>query len=275
MGARRDNAAMPLADADTQFHHPDRRLSLDGASNFRDLGGYANDRGQHTRWRRLFRSDHLAGLSARDHATLQALGVRRSFDFRGVHERRAQAYALPGLVQHHLAIEPTVAQQMQALLASGHTLTPTRMVALMEELYRRLVDDEPAAFARWFGHLLAEDTPAVFHCTAGKDRTGLAAALLLRALGVPQAVVEGDYLLTNHHYQRPDMAGSGVPDEALAVLWSVRPSFLHAALSRIAEAHGGLDAYLATRLGVDDAARGRLAALYLERSDARQGLTLG
>ncbi len=260
---------MPFADLEPLLLHPDRRLPLDGASNFRDLGGYANDRGQHTRWRRLFRSDHLAGLSARDHATLQALGVRRSFDFRGVHERRAQAYAVPGLEQHHLAIEPTVAQQMQALLESGHSLTPTRMVALMEELYRRLVDDESAVFARWFGHLLASDTPAVFHCTAGKDRTGLAAALLLRALGVPAPVVEADYLLTNRHYQRPAMPGSGVPDDALAVLWSVRPSFLHAALAHIDAHHGGLDAYLATRLGLDDAARERLAAQWLEPAPAQ------
>lgn len=260
---------------DPLLHHPERHLPLDGATNFRDLGGYARADGHRLRWRRLFRSDHLAALSARDHATLQALGVRRSFDFRGVHERRAQAYAVPGLQQHHLAIEPTVAQQMQALVGAGHALTPTRMVALMEELYRRLVDDEAAVFATWFGHLLADDTPAVFHCTAGKDRTGLAAALLLRALGVPQAVVEGDYLLTNLHYRRPAMDGHGVPDDALAVLWSVRPGFLHAALARIDERHGGLDAYLARRLGLDDAARERLAQRYLDAGAPAAGPVQG
>lgn len=255
---------MHLPETDPLLHHPERRLPLDGASNFRDLGGYATTDGRRLRWRRLFRSDHLAALSERDHAMLQALGVRRSFDFRGVHERRAQAYAVPGLVQHHLGIEPTVAQQMHALVEAHHALTPDRMVSLMEELYRRLVDEEAAVFASWFGHLMADDSPAVFHCTAGKDRTGLAAALLLRALGVSQAVVEGDYLLTNHHYQRPAMAGHGVPDDALAVLWSVRPGFLHAALARIDERHGGLDAYLAQRLGLDNAALERLARLYLE-----------
>ncbi len=257
------NGADPEA-TDPLLRHPERHLPLDGASNFRDLGGYLAAGGRHTRWRRLFRSDHLAALSARDHATLQALGVRRSFDFRGVHERRAQAYAVPGLVQHHLGIEPTVAQQMHALVDAGLALTPARMAELMEALYRRLVDEESAVFARWFRHLLDDDSPAVFHCTAGKDRTGLAAALLLRALGVPQDLVEGDYLLTQQHYRRPAMPDSGVPEDALAVLWSVQPRYLLAALARIDERHGGLDAFLAQRLGLDDRARERLSVSYLE-----------
>ena len=243
---------------------PTRLLPLQGASNFRDLGGYTGQDGRSVRWRRVFRSDHLGGLTAQDHATLQALGVKRAFDFRGLHESRAAPYSVPGLTRHALAIEPTVAQQMQALAEAGRALSPERMVALMEELYLRLVDHEAPRFATWFAHLLEDDTPLVIHCTAGKDRTGLAAALLLRALGVPQADVEADYLLTNEHYRRPAAMDDRVPDEALAVLWSVRPSFLHAAFERIAAQHGGLDAYLEQRLHLRPADRARLAALYLE-----------
>jgi protein-tyrosine phosphatase len=249
------------------MHNPTRLLPLQGASNFRDLGGYTghDGRDQRTvRWRRLFRSDHLGGLTPEDHAAVQALGIRRAFDFRGLHESAAQPYTVPGVVRHALAIEPTVAQQMQALAQAGLPLSPERMVVLMEELYLRLVDVESARFAQWFAHLLADDTPQVFHCTAGKDRTGLAAALLLRALGVSQADVDADYLLTNRHYRRPPSSDARVPDEALAVLWSVQPSFLQAAFDRIDSHHGGLDAYLEQRLRLGGAQRARLQTLYLD-----------
>ena len=103
--------------------HPDRVWRLQGATNFRDLGGYPGHGGRPLRWRRLFRSDHLGGLTAADHSTLAALGLGRSVDFRGTAERAAMPYALPGAVQHPLAIEPTVVQRMQALVAAGTRLT--------------------------------------------------------------------------------------------------------------------------------------------------------
>lgn len=246
---------------------PTRVLPLQGASNFRDLGGYAGHEGRPLRWRRLFRSDHLGGLTATDHQALAALGLTRAFDFRGVQESAAEPYAVPGLTRHALSIEPSVAQQMLALADSGLALTPERMVGLMEDLYRRLVNEQSDRFAQWFQHLLNDDSPLVFHCTAGKDRTGLAAALLLRALGVPQDVVMQDYLLTNEHYRRPpapDGAAERVPPDALAVLWSVRPAFLLAALDTIEQHHGGLEAYLTHRMGLSSQDRRQLTSSYLQ-----------
>lgn len=243
-------------------------LDLQGASNFRDLGGYPGRDGRPLRWRRLFRSDHLGELTEADRGRLRALGVTRAFDFRGVQERAAQPYRLPGIEQHSLAIEPTVAQNMAALAAAGLPLTAARMAGLMEELYRRLVSDEADRFAQWFGHLLDDDAPLVFHCTAGKDRTGVAAALLLLALGVSREVVEQDYLLTNQVYRRPASAGSPLPEDALAVLWGVQPRFLDAALAAIEREHSGMESYLARRMGLSQAARERLASMYLEPGPA-------
>jgi protein-tyrosine phosphatase len=249
--------------------HPHRLLPLQGATNFRDLGGYIGHGNRPLRARRLFRADHLGGLTPEDHGTLRELGVTRAFDFRGVHESAAQAYDVPGLARHALAIEPSVAQEMHALARAGIPLTPARMEGLMHDLYRRLVTDNAPVFADWFGHLLddASDDPAplVFHCTAGKDRTGIAAMLLLRALGVDAAVVEQDYLLTNEHYRRPPAHDDRIPDDALAVLWSVRPGFLHTALGLIEQGPGGLEGYLGTAMKLSPAARARLAAAYLER----------
>ena len=78
---------------------PTRALSLAGASNFRDLGGYIGHDGRPVRWRTLFRSDHLAALTPDDQAELARLGLARAFDFRGVHERAASDYELPGEIQ--------------------------------------------------------------------------------------------------------------------------------------------------------------------------------
>lgn len=242
----------------------DRSLKLSGASNFRDLGGYAAADGRPVRWRRLFRSDHLAALTPADAGTLQALGVSRSLDFRGVRERAAVPYALAGVEQHSLPIEPTVVQRMQELVEAGQTVTPEHTVELMQETYRAFVHDNAARFASLFEHLLGSDEPLVFHCTAGKDRTGFAAAMILLALDVPRQVVMHDYLLTNDFYRMPPAAASRAPREVLNVLWRVQQEFLDAALQAVDRDYGGVDNYLARELGVGAAERRRLAELYLQ-----------
>ena len=245
--------------------HPDRHLPLHRASNFPDLGGYVGRDGRAVRWRRLFRSDHLAGLSAADQSKLAALGVAHALDFRGVDESAATPYSLPGVQQRTLSIEPTVVQQLQSLEAQGQALTEAVTVGLMKDLYRALVIDHAQRFAELFDHLLSTDAPLVFHCTAGKDRTGLAAAFILLALGVPQDVVRQDFLLSNALYRRPaGTVHSPLPAEALAVLWRVREEFLDAALQAIDAEAGGLQTYLTQRLGLTPAARNALAARYLQ-----------
>ncbi len=250
---------------------PTRVLPLQGATNFRDLGGYHGHGGRPLRWRRVFRSDHLGGLTAADRAALTALGLARSFDFRGEAERAAEPYELPGLVQHSLAIEPSVAQRMDALERAGLPLTPARMAELMKELYRRLVLEQSHRFAEFFEHLRASDAPLVFHCTAGKDRTGVAAALLLLALGVGHDTVREDYLLTNEVYRRPPAVGARLPAEVLAVLWSVRADYLEEALAAIEREGHGLDRYLTHRLGLTPAARELLAQRYLQDAAGTPG----
>ena len=244
--------------------HPDRVWRLQGASNFRDLGGYPGHGGRPLRWRRLFRSDHLGDLTAADQARLATLGIDRAIDFRGQAERAARPYRLPGAAQHSLAIEPTVLQRMQDMLAAGRELTAPVTVALMQDLYRSLVNDEAHRFAELFDHLLQADAPVLFHCTAGKDRTGFAAALILLALGVPRPRVLQDYLLTNQLYQHPPLPHSDAPAEVLAVLWRVQQEFLQAALQAVEADHGGVERYLSRRLALSPAALDRLKSRYLQ-----------
>jgi protein-tyrosine phosphatase len=243
---------------------PSRLLPLQGASNFRDLGGYLGAGGRPVRWRRLFRSDHLGALTEADKVVLAGLGVAKAFDFRGHAERAAAAYQLPGLQQHSLAIEPTVVQRLQDLAALGRPISAAQTAALMVELYRGLVNDQSHRFAELFEMLLDTDAPVVMHCTAGKDRTGIAAALLLLALGVPRDVVEQDYLLSNEAFRPASLVHDTLSPEALAVLWRVQPDFLHAALHAVDTDHGGIERYLSRRLGLNAAARAKLAARWLE-----------
>jgi protein-tyrosine phosphatase len=243
---------------------PSRLLPLAGATNFRDLGGYVGHDGRRVRWRRLFRSDHLSALTPEDHARLAALGLGTAVDFRGLAEREAMPYSLPGVRQMSLAIEPTVVQRMDELAADGRPRDAALAAAAMRHLYVQLVDHSAPHFATLFAQLLETDRPLVFHCTAGKDRTGVAAALLLLALDVHRDAVMHDFLLTRQHYRRPAGIMLGTPLDVLEVMWSVQEDFLQAALARIDEAHGGVQRYLAERLGMDGAAQAALASRLLQ-----------
>ena len=243
---------------------PDRSLKLAGASNFRDLGGYTGADARPVRWRRLFRSDHLAALTPQDAEVFTSLGVTRVFDFRGRDERAAVPYELPGVAQHPLPIEPTVVQRMKDLLDAGQAVTPAHTVELMQETYRAFVHDNAARFAALLRMLVERDDPLVFHCTAGKDRTGFAAALILLALGVPREVVMQDYLLTNALYRPPASLASHTPPEVMQVLCGVQEDFLDAALHMVDAQYGGITPYLEDVLGLDAAARSALAQRYLQ-----------
>lgn len=246
--------------------HPDRVVPLAGASNFRDLGGYRGRDGRALRWRRVYRSEHLGALTGADHAVLASRGVSLAIDFRGVGERAAAPYEVPGLRQRALAIEPTVVQRMLALRDSGVTLTVPVVSTLMQELYRGLVTDQAMRFAEFFAELLDADGALVFHCTAGKDRTGVAAALLLLALGVDIEAVRRDYLLTNALY-RPPMPATDSPfaPDVVRVLIGVQAGFLDAALAAIERDHGGVERYLRQRLGLGEAERQQLEERFLEQ----------
>ncbi|MDR0225166.1 MAG: tyrosine-protein phosphatase [Burkholderiaceae bacterium] len=254
----------PAAAAAASASAPSRSIALDGASNFRDLGGYTGLDGRRVRWRTLFRADHLAGLSLADLQVLQGLKLARSADFRGKMESAHLAYEWPGIARHALVVEPTVVQRASALLAEGRDLTAAHAEELMQDTYRSFVHAYAPRFAQLFQMLLDSQDPLVFHCTAGKDRTGWAAALLLTALGVDEETVMQDYLLTNQLYQRPATTFAAMPPEVLDVLWRVQASYLTAATDMVRSDFGGMDRYLREALGVDTAARDRLAALYLE-----------
>lgn len=238
----------PIASAENASLEPARLLR--SASNFRDLGGHTGLDGRRVRLGRVYRSDHLAALTPDDLRTLQGMGITHRIDFRGEAERSALASEVAGIATLALSIEPTVVHRVQALLAQGQEPTEAEAVELMCQTYRGFARDSAPVYARFFRHLLEQPTPLVFHCTAGKDRTGFAAALLLSALGVSREDIVQDYLLTNRLYVRSPLVEARGPAHVMDVLWSVQPAFLDAALAAIEQDFGGLAPYLQGPMGL-------------------------
>ena len=241
-------------------------FTLTGAPNFRDLGGYRNADGDTVRRHHLFRSDHLGNLAAEDIALLSGkLREKvRVLDLRGMAERETAICVIDGATVHSLAIEPTIVQVLSELTEAGHTLTQADVVGHMQDTYRGFVRHNTHRFASLFSHLLESDDPLVFHCTAGKDRTGFAAALILLALGVSRDDVMRDYLLTNERL-KPKSEWKGLAPDVASVLYRVQPEFLEAAFEAVEQKYGNFEGYFHEGLGLRETERARLKELYLEK----------
>ena len=129
-------------------NHPDRLVALQGASNFRDLGGYPGLHGRPVRWRRLFRAPHLADLTVADEALLAGLGVARAFDFRGLDERAATPYSVPGISQHSYRVicgttGSGKTRLLQALAAEGAQVLDLEALANHRSSVLGLIPGQP------------------------------------------------------------------------------------------------------------------------------------
>jgi protein-tyrosine phosphatase len=144
-------------------------------------------------------------------------------------------------------------------------LSSADALEVMRDSYRNYVRQNTPSFRALFAHLVVDDhAPLVIHCTAGKDRTGFACALILHALDVPDNLISEDYLLTNRFYRRDPSASGDLPEEVRQVLASVEASFLAAAFEAISADYGTLESYFSEGLRLGTAERAELKARYLE-----------
>jgi protein-tyrosine phosphatase len=178
---------------------PKRLIDLEAVHNFRDLGGYPTATGQVTKWRTLFRADGLYRLTPQDAQTVIDLGVRTVIDLRTQKEVRDRG-TFPTkqfpVNFHHLPI-------IDATWNDGDTPEIEDVVEFLVWAYREMLDHASEKFADAIKLIAAQDVlPAVFHCAAGKDRTGILAAFILSILGVPDEIISADYGKTVEGMQR-------------------------------------------------------------------------
>jgi len=242
-------------------------VRLEGGSNFRDLGGYRTADGRAVRRSTVFRSAHLGNLTEQDCAALSRLGVRTIVDLRGVNEAAETPHRVDGvgcrIVGAH--IEPGVGDRIRRAVDDG-SASPHLMMQFLTDHYR----DYPRRCAPGFRTLFATLTdgthrPLVFHCTAGKDRTGFASALLLTLLGVPWEAVVEDYLRTNELWTGHVGRFPELDIDTRAAIIEARTPYLEAAFEVVRADFGGPEDFAQRALGLDTAARDRLKAELLEQ----------
>lgn len=229
-------------------------LPMSGGYNFRDLGGIRMSDGRYVKWGKIFRGDELHTLTDADLKYLSSIPLISVVDFRSEQEMKMTQDKNPPSVKknYHYSINP--GNLMEA--ASG--IDPDRVTAhdmdsLMMALNRSLVT-QPESIERYknFFDLLEDENqiPLLFHCTAGKDRTGMAAALVLYTLGADDETVMNDYLLSNR-YLESKYGKLSEEYAALKPLLSVKPEFLRAGIDQIRKDHGSIDHFLRNILEVD------------------------
>ena len=253
-----------------------RRIDLEGAVNFRDIGGYPAAQGKRVRWRRVFRSDSLSKLTDDDHAQLAALGVRTLVDFRLASERRELPNRLAptsDITSVEIGFMAEGVLEMLREVSRGTVTRPDIERAFVEQ-YRRFVTDHSAEFARALTYALDErNLPLLLHCTSGKDRTGFAISALLLALGTPQEHILEDYALTNSYMRDiSNFFSASTPPELLQFVMAARPNYLQAAFDQMRRSYGSIDAYLAQALGLDDEKRSNLVRLLTQEAENVSGL---
>lgn len=235
---------------------PSRRIDLERSFNFRDLGGYRGVGGRTVRWRTLFRADGLHRLSPADLATLADLGLHTVVDLRTAGELEARGrieWPSGELAFHHLPLMDVLppATDYQQWSEPAH----------VADQYARMLTDGAAAIGSAVDLLCRPASyPLVYHCTAGKDRTGIISALVLRLLGVPDADIVADYALSAGAMVRmlawlrrtQPVAAAEIEASAAAIV-AAEPETMARFLDGLDERHGGAEAYVAA-LGRPDAA---------------------
>jgi protein-tyrosine phosphatase len=243
------------------------RLTWQALLNFRDLGGYRTSSGGIVARNRIFRSSQLSGLPAGTVQALEGLRIRRVYDFRTAQERvRFPDVYLDGASQVWLNVlsddSDSLAATLQLLLQdppkANLQLTPERIQGLYQGIYENLVvlPSAIAAYGTFFSSLLeCSEAPAVFHCTAGKDRTGWAAALLLALLGVSPEDILADYLASNEQLRLgfttviEAFVDAGGKRSVVENLLLVRREYLDAAFTTLTQRYGTVSEYFSQALG--------------------------
>jgi len=251
-----------------------RVVPLERVPNFRDFGGYPTVDGRYVRRGLLYRSGALADLSEQDVAVLRKLGIKLICDLRtDLEAQEAPDVPLEGVTLWRL---PVIQQEESAVKARTFLFDRHRLDQVMIQTYQSFVRDKAPIFGAAIVRFAdPANLPAVFHCSAGKDRTGILAALLLGALGVSDELIIADYTLSNLYYrafrkslepQAHRLRALRLSLDDLQPMLVSDPAYLEAALKAIRDECGSVERYLIEKAGVSAETLAKLREIFLSPS---------
>ena len=264
-----------------------KEITLEGSKNFRQLGGYKTKDGLIVKRDKLFRSGMLADLTDTDYQIISGLNIQTIVDFRSTSERVMQKTNWQGgdfvyVYDEHLNDEE-INRILARLMQPG--IDPDSAEKLLSDTYPRIVQMQKRNYSQMFKSLAMSDAPLLFHCSAGKDRTGIAAFLILIVLGVDIETARNDYLLSNKYLSSEVLITelseeaiasltpeekykyeylSSLPDGVLSVSSGVTPTMLQEAINYMESESGSVLNYIKNELNISDEEIRRIRSNYLE-----------
>lgn len=247
-----------------------RLLPLEGGRNFRDLGGYRTENGQSVKWGKVYRSGVMDELTDADYDYLSSLGIKVVCDLRTARERSDEPTDWnAGEIEYLTFPDPAEGEDQSSFMAvfRNPDASPEMVSQAMADGYADIAHEQAPAYREMFDQLAAGDIPLAFNCSAGKDRTGIAAALLLTALGVPRETVVADYALSETYVDyMEEFAGdeaaldedspyaflAQLPPEMVAPLMRSDPVYIETAFADLEEEYGSVMAFLKEEIDVTE-----------------------
>ena len=264
----------PIHKTDSAFQNEDYRLlPMDGAHNTRELGGYKTTDGLSVKWGMLFRSDKLSDISKTDQAYLQNLGIKKIIDFRSKEEKAEDPDIIPkgiSYIEMPISVDGAMRSKIEAVLKGE---TNKEVKSFLIDANKEFVSDYVEVYENFLRGLIDDEGPILFHCTAGKDRAGFAAAITLIALGVSKEDVIKDYMKTNQFTKKRIeeiikqielMTLYQTDAEILRPLLGVEREYIETAFHTAEEEYGSLENFIKNGLNISDEDIKKLRNKFLE-----------
>ena len=252
----------PIHKTDDAFQSEEYRLlPMDGAHNTRELGGYKTTDGKSVKWGMLYRSDKLSDISDTDQAYLRDLGIKKIIDFRSKEEKTEDPDIIPkgiNYVEMPISVDGAMRSKIEAVL-KGETNKDVK--SFLIDANKEFVSNYTGVYEDFLRNLIDDDGPTLFHCTAGKDRAGFAAAITLIALGVSKEDVINDYMKTNQFTKEriEEIIGQielmtlyQTDAEILRPLLGVEREYIETAFQTAEEKYGSLENFIRDGLNISD-----------------------
>lgn len=244
--------------------NPKRQVILEGGSNFRDLGGYPAQNGKIVSWNKIYRSADISKLTENDLHKIEKLNISSDCDLRGPSETKSAPDKLLPNTKYYNFLAGS--ENLQTNLNYAKINADSMMMAMYTQ-----TDYLKAKYAPLFELLIKtpKNEALLYHCTAGKDRTGMATALIFSSLGVDKKYIIADYLATNIYWKNTRikmtemLKKTGMSSESIQKLLDANPSYIQSFLSAIDQRYGSMNHFLITEIGLNARKIRKLKKLYL------------